>query len=58
MNPPAATTTDNWEHVRAMAREVLGEPLGRFIEECRAADAAGEPSHRRAAPGAGRNTAT
>ncbi len=38
MNPPAATTTDNWEHVRAMAREVLGEPLGRFIEECRAAE--------------------
>jgi len=38
MNPPCTTTTDNWEHVQAMSREALGEPLWKFIEECRAAD--------------------
>jgi NADH:ubiquinone oxidoreductase subunit E len=38
MNPACSTTTDNWEHVQAMCREVLGEPLWRFIDECRAAD--------------------
>jgi NADH:ubiquinone oxidoreductase subunit E len=29
-------TTDNWEAVRTQARQVLGEPLGRFIDEVRA----------------------
>ena len=38
MNPASTTMTDNWEHVQAMCREVLGEPLWRFIEECRGMD--------------------
>ena len=52
MSLPCTATTDNWEHVRRTAREVLGEPMALFIDECRAADAAGEPADRRAAPGA------
>ncbi len=38
MNSASAATTDNWQHVQAMCREALGEPLWRFIEECRTAD--------------------
>jgi NADH:ubiquinone oxidoreductase subunit E len=38
MNPASTVTTDNWEHVQAMCRESLGEPIWRFIEECRATD--------------------
>jgi len=28
-------STDNWEYVRNMSREVLGEPICQFIDECR-----------------------
>ena len=28
-------STDNWEYVQNMSREVLGEPICRFIDECR-----------------------
>ena len=28
-------STDNWEHVQNMSREVLGEPICQFIDECR-----------------------
>ncbi len=38
MNEATCSTTDSWEHVQAMSREVLGEPLWRFIEDCRAAE--------------------
>lgn len=38
MNQATCSTTDNWEHVQAMCREALGEPLWRFIEDCRAAE--------------------
>jgi NADH:ubiquinone oxidoreductase subunit E len=31
-----STTTDNWEQVEATAKQVLGEPIVRFIEQCRA----------------------
>jgi NADH:ubiquinone oxidoreductase subunit E len=30
-----ACSTDNWEYVQNMAREVLGEPICQFIDECR-----------------------
>lgn len=38
MNAPCCATTDSWEHVQAISREALGEPLWRFIEECRATE--------------------
>ena len=28
-------STDNWEYVQNMSREVLGEPICQFIDECR-----------------------
>ncbi len=28
-------STDNWQYVENMSREVLGEPICRFIDECR-----------------------
>ena len=28
-------STDNWEYVQNMSRQVLGEPICRFIDECR-----------------------
>lgn len=34
MNPTTTTTTDNWDRVQANAREVLGEPICQFIDEC------------------------
>ncbi len=33
-----ACSTDNWEYVQNLAREVLGEPICQFIDKCR-----GEP---------------
>jgi NADH:ubiquinone oxidoreductase subunit E len=30
-----ACSTDNWEYVQNMSREVLGEPICRLIDECR-----------------------
>lgn len=31
-----STTTDNWEQVEATAKQVLGEAIVQFIQECRA----------------------
>ena len=31
----STTTTDNWQEVEATAKRVLGEPIVRFIEQCR-----------------------
>jgi NADH:ubiquinone oxidoreductase subunit E len=30
-----ACSTDNWEYVQNMSREILGEPICQFIDECR-----------------------
>ena len=36
MSQTACTcSTDNWQYVENMSREVLGEPICRFIDECR-----------------------
>jgi len=36
MSQAACTcSTDNWQYVENMSREVLGEPICRFIDECR-----------------------
>jgi NADH:ubiquinone oxidoreductase subunit E len=36
MSPSACTcSTDNWEYVQNLSREVLGDPICQFIDECR-----------------------
>jgi NADH:ubiquinone oxidoreductase subunit E len=35
MNPTCTASTDNWQYVQTMAREILGEPICAFIDECR-----------------------
>ena len=30
-----ACSTDNWEYVQNLSREVLGDPICQFIDECR-----------------------
>lgn len=35
MNATCANSTDNWEHVQMICREVLGDPICRFIDEMR-----------------------
>jgi NADH:ubiquinone oxidoreductase subunit E len=34
-SPACACSTDNWEYVQNMSREVLGESICQFIDECR-----------------------